>query len=303
MPKPMNLLLVEDDIEDALLFQRRCPANFHVRHVTTIELALAAIRSGDCDVCFTDYRLGSVSGLDLIRIARSEGSRLPIIVITGQDLESLAENALLAGATDFVPKDDIDTATIQRLARWSLIRRHVENQHEDATNLAAITQLMGQTPTPAASMAVTDAVSGGSLRRVLYLSRSRQQHSQQELMLLCSRFATANARTHITGVLIYSGQCFMQVIEGSAEAVEVLLEQIERDARHYDMAVMTDESAGHRLFKDWNMGCLHIGKKSELSPMQWTGVHQQISRLANADSTSRDNIAQMLRVLPGLLGR
>lgn len=130
MSQNLKILLVEDDAEDALLFMRRCPNRYQVRHVECAADALRALRTQPYDLCFADFRLGAVSGLDLVREARAEGLRLPLIVITGQDIDSLGENALLAGATDFVPKDDLDTATIERVTRWALIRRHVENRRE-----------------------------------------------------------------------------------------------------------------------------------------------------------------------------
>ena len=128
MNRPLQVLLVEDDAEDALLFMRRCPSSFRIRHVTSVGEALQALHVGGIDVCFTDYRLGLDTGLELVRDIRANGLRLPVVVITGQDVELLGENALIAGATDFVPKDGLDTASIERVTRWALIRRHVENR-------------------------------------------------------------------------------------------------------------------------------------------------------------------------------
>ena len=128
MNRPLQVLLVEDDAEDALLFMRRCPASFRIRHVTSIWEALQALHAGGIDVCFTDYRLGLDTGLELVRELRAQGLRLPVVVITGHAVELLGENALMAGATDFVPKEGLDSAAIERVARWALIRRHVENR-------------------------------------------------------------------------------------------------------------------------------------------------------------------------------
>ena len=137
----LRLLLVDDDAEDAQIFRRRCPEGFVVEHVTQAAAALEHLRRASCDCCFVDYRLGPESGLDLIRDARAQGSRMPLILITGQDLEGLGENALLAGATDFVPKDGIDRETVQRIVRWALIRRHVENRIEADVAADSLTRL------------------------------------------------------------------------------------------------------------------------------------------------------------------
>ena len=299
MSKSLRILLLEDDPEDALLFQRRCPPGFRVQHVSDSVAALEILRGGSIDVCFTDYRLGANTGLDLVRTARAEGQRVPIIVITGQDLESLGENALLAGATDFVPKDDLDTVTLGRITRWSLIRRHVENRREDSMREAAITQLMGHAPRPVPSS--TPATAETALRRLLYLSLARRPISAQDLMAMSCSFAARNAIVHITGVLVCAGNRFMQVIEGERNAIVVLMQRIGRDSRHGDIAVVVDESVQARLFAHWNMGCLHLSDRCEETPANWISIPAQVQRLLGPGGISREGIGELIRALPGLL--
>jgi CheY-like chemotaxis protein len=301
MRKPLRILLVDDDDEDALLFRRRCPPEFRVHYVEGPDPALAALRASAFDVCFTDYCLGAETGLGLVRAVRAEGLRIPIVVMTGQDIESLGENALLSGATDFVPKDGLDAATIGRVARWSLIRRHVENRRDDHLGEALVGQLLGRAPIVLVPEAAASASAPQSLRRVLYLSRARRCFAQPELLLLCGGFAAANAACHITGVLVYLGDRFMQVIEGEHTAVEVLLRRIERDPRHGEMAVVVDEPVSRRAFAQWNMGCVQIGERYELSPMQWSGVCEKAQRVLGDSQSPRDGVGRLIHSLPGLL--
>lgn len=301
MSKSLQILLLEDDAEDALLFRRHCPPSYRVQHVSDSNTALEVLRDGSIDVCFTDYQLGATTGLDLVRAARAEGQRVPIIVITGQDLESLGENALLAGATDFVPKEDLDIVTIERVTRWSLIRRHVENRREDSMSEAAIAQLMGHPPKPA--LPATPVAPELALRRLLYLSLARRPISAQDLMAMSCNFAARNARTHVTGVLVYAGNRFMQVMEGEHTAIEVLMRRIERDTRHGDIAVVLDESVQTRLFSHWNMGCLHLNDRCEETPANWISIPAQVQRLLGHGSTTREGIGDLIRAMPGLLHR
>ena len=126
MSNSIRVLLVEDDADDAFIFTRRCPPSFIVHHVKSAEAALDSFKIRQYDVCFTDYQLSFKSGLDLVKEMRAANIDTPVIVITGHDIETLGENALLAGATDFVMKDELQTNMIQRTARWSMVRRHVE---------------------------------------------------------------------------------------------------------------------------------------------------------------------------------
>ena len=300
MSKPLSLLLVEDDAEDALLFQRRCPPNTQLTHVDNVVTALDRLRQGGVDICFTDFRLGAASGLELIRRARSEGLRTPMVVITGQEIDSLGENALLAGATDFVPKDDLDATVIERVSRWALIRRHVENRREDCLSEEALQQLLGRPSTPA----VLDVTGGAEeLRRVVYISQSRRAFSQLELLSLCAGFAAANARCQITGMLVLAGNCFFQIIEGKPEAIEVLLRRIQADPRHSDMSLLIDESVRRRSFGQWNMGCIHLNVRYELSAGRWQNVLSDLGTLLAASKDRYQDLTQVIRSLPQVLGR
>lgn len=62
-----------------------------------------------------------------------------------------------------------------------------------------------------------------------------------------------NAQAEITGALLASHGCFMQVLEGPADAVTALMDRIARDPRHCAMRRIPDESADRRLFADWSM--------------------------------------------------
>ena len=98
-----RLLLVEDDPEDVAIFRRHLPESSQLTVVTTLAAGLAAVAGGGFNVAFVDYRLGADSGLELVRATRATGNPLAIVVTTGQDIDLLGENALLAGATDFLP--------------------------------------------------------------------------------------------------------------------------------------------------------------------------------------------------------
>lgn len=298
MSRLLQVLLVEDDAEDAWLFQRSCAGSCRVELVTAVQPALARLRERDFDVCFTDYRLGAQSGLELVRQARAEGLRVPIVVITGADLDTLAENALLAGATDFLTKDDLSGAAIARAARWSMIRRHVENRREDDASEYLIRKLLERPPAPA-------AVNAGSrgLRRLLYMSRAQRALPPAELLMLCSRFAAANERIDVTGVLVYAEDRFLQVIEGDHAAVGMLLERIAQDPLHTDLIIAFDEPAAARLFAGWHMGSLQLQDRRPPTPAEWAALPRRLPRLLGDGGGTREGIEQLIRALPSLLER
>jgi DNA-binding response OmpR family regulator len=294
--RPLRILLVDDDHEDAFLFQKRCRDRVAVHHVTTASHALSTLATGTFDACFVDYRLGTESGLDLVRAARARHAGLPLIVITGLQIEVLGENALLAGATDFIPKEELDGATIERTVRWALIRRHVELHREEQDHVAIVANLMGRAPSPVAASA---SVAG--LRRVVFVSVAREVLTSAELLRMCARFAAANARLGVTGVLAYAGERFLEVVEGPEAAVEVLMRRIEADPRHARMQVVLDEPAGSRWFDEWTMGVLRSPWALARTPGP-EGAGDAAARVRGllGESMSRSGVERLLLALPRL---
>ncbi len=102
---------------------------------------------------------------------------------------------------------------------------------------------MEESPTP--------GMPGSALRRVFYVSLSRTEPASVEPLLERSR--ANNRRDGITGVLLYSGGAFAQLLEGDAPAVAAVLARIAADPRHTAMRVLLDEPAQERLAAQWTM--------------------------------------------------
>lgn len=265
-----RLLLVEDDPEDAAIFQRYLPDDSRLAVVTTLRAGLAAVAEGHFDVAYVDYRLGADSGLELVRAVRAAGNPLAIVVTTGQDIDLLGENALLAGATDFLPKADICTAAIARVSRWAMIRQFAELKRSlviSESELRNIAQLAR--PDASSAKASATGVRGTWLRQVVYASRAVTPLSGQALATLCARAAERNRRLGVTGVLVSAGQSFLQVLEGGPEALDVLLQRIQSDGRHDQLTIIADQPARARHFSRWGMGCHARDVAVHWTPSRW----------------------------------
>ena len=93
------------------------------------------------------------------------------------------------------------------------------------------------------------------LRQVVYTSIATTKMSSREILDLLHDARGFNAVDGITGLLIHSDGHFMQVIEGSDENVEDLLQRLKRDTRHKDIHIVTDRKITERMFPNWSMGC------------------------------------------------
>lgn len=144
MNRSLRILLAEDDAVDAALIQRACPAGASIDVAASVQAAIQHLEREGHDLYLYDYRLGAHDGLVLIQETRALGRDAPIIVMTGLDDERIGENALLAGATEFLPKSELSASIMKRLIRHALIRRHVELSQR-AQGRDPVTQCMRRT--------------------------------------------------------------------------------------------------------------------------------------------------------------
>ena len=97
------------------------------------------------------------------------------------------------------------------------------------------------------------------LVRLLYASRAVEtQPNAIESILAQSR--QFNPSTGITGILVYSGDIFLQAIEGSREAVSELYGHIQKDARHKQVVLLHYEEILQRRFSGWTMGQVDVSR-------------------------------------------
>jgi hypothetical protein len=98
------------------------------------------------------------------------------------------------------------------------------------------------------------------LVRLLYASRAKKPPTPDEIEGILSQGRAHNAALGLTGILCWSGDVFMQVIEGGRGPVNMLYRQIAADARHTDVVLLSYEQIVERRFGGWTMGQVNLGK-------------------------------------------
>ena len=100
-----SVLVVDDDAALRRQIADRLAAGGHrVDQAARGDEALVSLRAQEPDVLILDVHLPGVSGLDLLRTLRAEGSEVSTIVITAYGDIDTAVEAMKLGALDFVPK-------------------------------------------------------------------------------------------------------------------------------------------------------------------------------------------------------
>jgi hypothetical protein len=93
-----------------------------------------------------------------------------------------------------------------------------------------------------------------SLIHVIYASSAGPEFREHEIPELLKQARTANEKRNITGMLLYIGGSFFQLLEGEAATVDSLFATISRDRRHMRVTQVIREPILERDFTGWTMG-------------------------------------------------
>ena len=130
MPADNVVHVIDDDdaVRDSLAFLLTSARIAVATYPSAVEFlrALPEI-SGGCVV--TDIRMPGMTGIELLRRLNENGSRLPVIVVTGHADVPLAVEAMKLGAREFLEKP-FDEDSLLAAVRSALDRRRDEGRRE-----------------------------------------------------------------------------------------------------------------------------------------------------------------------------
>jgi diguanylate cyclase (GGDEF)-like protein len=191
-PKTIHILLIDDDHDDYLILRDNLmeitgQLKYVLDLAQTYQAGLTQILRANHDIYLVDHYLGAFSGLDLLKEAVQAGCRAPIIMVTGQSDREIDQAALMAGATDYLVKSQIDGQLLERSIRYALERNRLLNKIRE--------------------LAVRDALTGLYNRRELhrfldyeFIKSRRYNHSFSILLMDIDHFKEVNDRFgHHTG--------------------------------------------------------------------------------------------------------
>ncbi|TVP45989.1 MAG: response regulator [Gemmatimonadales bacterium] len=128
----LRVLLVEDQEEDALmtraLLQNLPDTRTDVEWAPTPAGGLGALLERRHDVCLLDYHMGEETGLDVLKRARSQAVRTPVILLTGKGSRRVDLEAMRAGAVDYLQKGAIDPEALERALRYAVERHRAQEE-------------------------------------------------------------------------------------------------------------------------------------------------------------------------------
>ena len=108
--KTIRVLFVEDNLLDAeLLIRHIQKGEFEIKYdlTTSLEEMSVLIEKNKYDICICDYRLPGFSGIDALKKIQKADKDIPVILASGTIPDEQAIDAVLAGAKDYVLKDNL----------------------------------------------------------------------------------------------------------------------------------------------------------------------------------------------------
>lgn len=128
-----RILLVEDDEEDYVIINDLLddiPGKTYDLHwIRNSEEGKKAIQANQYDACLIDYVLNDGNGLDLIQsVQNTMKNQFPLLLLTGQGSLEVDQNALEAGASDYLVKNMLSAYNLDRAIRYNI--QHIQNLQE-----------------------------------------------------------------------------------------------------------------------------------------------------------------------------
>lgn len=145
-----TVLIVEDSPEDTEMYRRYllCDRDYNYTIVAAKsgQQGLALWQQHQPDVVLLDYRLPDLDGLEFIAAMQAQAQQpvLPVIMVTGQGNESIAVQALKAGAQDYLVKGQITLESLQlavnRMIEAVELRQQLQQRIDREQAIARIAQ-------------------------------------------------------------------------------------------------------------------------------------------------------------------
>lgn len=143
MVKPLNVLIIEDDIVDrkllCKLLSQSALSISDVKHAERLEVALDSLGKNNFDVVFLDLGLPDSHGIESFQAINTKAPNVPIIVLSGLDDAEMAITAVKQGVEDYLVKGQVDSTLLTRAVRYAIERKRTRKiLDEKQKNIEAI---------------------------------------------------------------------------------------------------------------------------------------------------------------------
>ena len=135
-----------------------------------------------------------------------------------------------------------------------------------------------------------------ALKTITYTSLARLDLTADDIEAIHRTAREVNALEGITGLLIFNGTHFLQIVEGAPQAVDDLMDKLRRDPRHNGIEIRDARDISARSFPDWSMELVRV------SASYFEAKEKVSDQLPAAISEGvRDRVIQMTEAISGTI--
>lgn len=121
------------------------------------------------------------------------------------------------------------------------------------------------------------------MRQLVYISTGSAELTESDVADILATSQRKNPQRGLTGFLIYNGRNFLQLLEGDAAAIEILMEDLRGDPRHSGVVRIEDVPSDVRRFSDWTMRRLELAndvdkRRAQLREWLPDGFDEKVQR-------------------------
>jgi len=143
----IKILLVEEDPGDARLMADLLSSSSDAQYKLTVtdrlESGIGLLGEEAFDLVLLDLALPDSDGLETFQTLHSRAPTVPIIVLTGLDVESIGATAVQKGAQDYLIKGLVDRSALVRSVRYAIERSSLEGQILQSHRMESLGRLAG----------------------------------------------------------------------------------------------------------------------------------------------------------------
>ncbi|GLX80517.1 sigma-54-dependent Fis family transcriptional regulator [Thalassotalea insulae] len=211
-----QILVVEDDAEQRqLICDILSASQFYVKSADCVEQAIVLAKTHHFDVIFSDWKLGELSGLELLNYIRKNYPDTGFVIATAYGTINHAVEALQLGADDYLPKPfkrQELLLTIDKALKAKTLRRENKALSAQLSEQKKLVGLVGKTPsmqavyqriekisTTNATVLILGESGTGKELAARALHENSPRHQQPFIAINCGAIAASIAEAELFG--------------------------------------------------------------------------------------------------------
>lgn len=129
----VTILLIDDNRDQITITKKtlaRSHQDYQLDSAANAQEGLEKLSTGHYEIVLCDYRLPDMSGIEVLKQLKEQGSDCPFIIVTSMGNERLAVEAMKLGASDYIVKDSSYEEILPEVIRQSLERSQEKRERE-----------------------------------------------------------------------------------------------------------------------------------------------------------------------------